>query len=414
MKANVVHGDFNPCGGAERLSLVTMQSLSEMGIDFDLTTLKSPNVSKLENSFGKNLVSVVKKADKINIINILEELRQHQQQHLREHEDDYNYDITINTNGDAAPYYHSSFSKNNAITYCHFPSTQYHIEIENSEYLRTDLGMIEWTNTVSKRESHGGYEDNNTKEAELQMNRKRYYFEIIRYGYLNLMKNSLVVTNSEFSRKAIAKIFKLDDIRILSPPIDVEAFHNTALINDYNEKKDTILVISRISPHKKIENAIKLAKILKDNNVGKGMKIVGNLYQYFLDYYSGLQQMVLELDLTDYVTFEINASLDKLLSVIKDSFIYFHPMIGEHFGMSVIEAMAAGLITVVPKEGGTSEFVPQQYQYDTIKRAAEIITHILNHVHKKDRISVKDLGQFSNSHYIVGFQTILNELIKCK
>ena len=59
MKANVVHGDFNPCGGAERLSLVTMQSLSEMGIDFDLTTLKSPNVSKLENSFGKNLVSVL-------------------------------------------------------------------------------------------------------------------------------------------------------------------------------------------------------------------------------------------------------------------------------------------------------------------------------------------------------------------
>ena len=77
-----------------------MQSLSEMGIDFDLTTLKSPNVSKLENSFGKNLVSVIKKADKINIINILEELAAHQQQHLGEHEDYYNYDITINTNGD--------------------------------------------------------------------------------------------------------------------------------------------------------------------------------------------------------------------------------------------------------------------------------------------------------------------------
>ena len=155
MKANVVHGDFNPCGGAERLSLVTMQSLSEMGIDFDLTTLKSPSVSKLENSFGKNLVSVLKKADKISIISLLEELGQHQQQHLGEHEDDYNYDITINTNGDAAPYYHSSFSKNNAITYCHFPSTQYHIEIENSEYLRTNLGMTEWTNTISKEREEG-------------------------------------------------------------------------------------------------------------------------------------------------------------------------------------------------------------------------------------------------------------------
>ena len=415
MKANVVHGDFNPCGGAERLSLVTMQSLSERGMDFDLTTLKSPNISKLVNSFGKNLVFVLKKADKINVINILEELRE--QQHLGEHKENYNYDITINTNGDAAPYYRSSFSKDNAITYCHFPSTQYHIAFENSEYLRTDLGMTEWTNaTISKREGYGGYEDdNNIKETELQISRKKYYFEIIKYGYQNLMKNSLVVTNSEFSCRAIVNIFRLDDVRILSPPIDIETFHNTALItNGYNEIKDTILVISRIAPHKKIENAIKLAKILKDNNIGKGMKIVGNLYQYFFDYYSGLQQMVLQLDLTDYISFEINVSLDKLLSIMRDSSIYFHPMVGEHFGMSVIEAMAAGLITVVPKEGGASEFVPQQYQYDTIKRAAEIIINIFNHVPKKDRIIVKDLGKFSNSHYIAGFQNILDELIKYK
>lgn len=113
MKANVIHGDFNPCGGAERLSLITMQALLELGIDFDLTTLKSPDIPKLEKSYGKNLVSIMKSINKINVINILEELRQHQQK--GDHED-YNYDITINTNGDAAPYYHSSFSKDNAIT----------------------------------------------------------------------------------------------------------------------------------------------------------------------------------------------------------------------------------------------------------------------------------------------------------
>src|SRR6266480_2734359 len=107
MKANVIHGDFNPCGGAERLSLITMQALLEIGIDFDLTTLKSPRISKLQNTYGKNIVSVMEKINKINVINIMEELRQQQQQ---EDHEDYNYDITINTNGDAAPYYHSSFS----------------------------------------------------------------------------------------------------------------------------------------------------------------------------------------------------------------------------------------------------------------------------------------------------------------
>jgi hypothetical protein len=49
MKANVIVADLNPCGGGELLSLVTMQALLEMGIDFDITTLKRPDVSSLEN-----------------------------------------------------------------------------------------------------------------------------------------------------------------------------------------------------------------------------------------------------------------------------------------------------------------------------------------------------------------------------
>jgi hypothetical protein len=53
MKANVIHGDFNPCVCAERLSLVTMQALVETGIDnINLTTLTSPNLPKLD-TYGK-------------------------------------------------------------------------------------------------------------------------------------------------------------------------------------------------------------------------------------------------------------------------------------------------------------------------------------------------------------------------
>jgi len=408
MKANVIHGDFNPCGGAERLSLVTMQALLEKGIDFDLTTLKSPDMSKLENSYGKNLVSVMKSINKINVINIVEELRQQQQDHK-----DYDYDITINTNGDAAPYYHSSFSKDNAITYCHFPSTKYHIDSENIEYLKTDLGMTERSNSFFDSMEHEGINDPKNYKTKLQLSRKKEYFEIIKYGYWNLMKNSTVITNSEFSRRAIVNALGLYNIHILSPPIDIETFRNVALMTkNYNETNDSILVISRIAPHKKIENAIKLAKILKDRNVGKGMKIVGNLYYYFFDYYSKLKQMILDLGLTDYVTFEINATLDKLISIIRESRIYFHPMVGEHFGMSVLEAMAAGLIPVVPNEGGIIEFVPKKYQFNTIEHAAEIITYVFNHLPKTEQIKISyDINKFSNYNYIEGFHAILNELL---
>ena len=181
--------------------------------------------------------------------------------------------------------------------------TKYHIEFENIEYLRTDLGVTE----------NMDY-DNNTSsknyKTHLHLGTRRDYFEILKYGYLNLMRNSILITNSEFSRRAIINAFGLDEVHILSPPIDIKTFRNAGLrANDVNESesKDIILVISRIAPHKKIENAIKLAKILKDKNIGNGMRIVGNLYHYFLDYYSELRQMVLDLGLTDYVTFEINA-----------------------------------------------------------------------------------------------------------
>src|SRR5215211_154238 len=300
MKANVIHGDFNPCGGAERLSLITMRALLEMGIDFDLTTLKIPDIPKLENSYGKNLVSVMKSINK----------------------------ITVNTNGDAAPYYHSSFSKDNAITYCHFPSTKYHIESKNIDYLKTDLGMTERSGVFSDNNDHEDINNPENCKTKLQFSRTKEYFEILKYGYWNLMRNSTVITNSEFSRGAIVNACGLDNIHILSPPIDIETFRNAALMaNGEDGGNDILLVISRIAPHKKIENAIKLAKILKDKNLGKGMKIVGNLYYYYFDYYSEIKQMVLGLGLTDYITFEINASLDKLLSIIRESRVYFHPMV---------------------------------------------------------------------------------------
>src|SRR5919202_1871040 len=248
MKANIIHGDFNPRGGAERLSLVTMKALLEMGVDFDLTTLKTPNITKLENTYGKNLVSVLEDVKQINIINILEELARQQQ----ENDEDYNYNITINTNGDAAPYYQRSFSKQTAITYCHFPSTKYHIESRNIEYLKTDLGLRTEEDQDVFLDSNNNHEVITAYNLQWCQTRLRFNnevrrkrtkqecFELIEYGYLNLMRSSTVLTNSEFSRRAIANAFGLENIHVLSPPIDIETFQNVALIaNGRNERSHT-------------------------------------------------------------------------------------------------------------------------------------------------------------------------------
>jgi glycosyltransferase involved in cell wall biosynthesis len=412
MKANIVFGDLNPCGGGERLSLVTMQALIEMGVDFDLTTFRSPDLSKLENAFGKTLASVMKSIKKVKIVNILEELRQPQWPD--------NYDFTINTQGDKVPLYDSFFSKDNAITYCHFPTAKCYIESENRGYLQRDLNI----GITSDTSADNSDKTNNSNseyfiDTNTPFNKEKECFSILKNAYWNLMRNSTVLTNSELSRRAITGAFGIDNVYILSPPVDIGTFRDAVLRSDDNIRNDIIIIVCRIDPSKQIQNAIKLAKILKDRNVGKGMKIVGSLYYYNFKYYSYLEQMVRDLDLTDYITFEANASLDKMLSIMREAKVYFHPATrgeapsqrGEQFGMSIVEAMAAGLIPIVPDIGGPTEFVPKKYQYSTLEQAAEIISSAF-HLQYAERVQISNsVNKFSNSHFIKGFQHILNELL---
>ena len=79
--------------------------------------------------------------------------------------------------------------------------------------------------------------------------------------------------------------------------------------------------------------------------------------------------------------------------------------------MAILEAMAAGLFPVVPSIRGPAEFVPQQYQYNTLEQAAEIISSAF-HLPNIQRVQISNsVNKFSNSHYIKRFQWLVNELI---
>jgi len=74
LKANFFYSDLNQCGGGERLTLVTMKAVFEMGIDIYLTTLEKPNILRLENAYGKDIVSVLRNIKEINVLGILNEI----------------------------------------------------------------------------------------------------------------------------------------------------------------------------------------------------------------------------------------------------------------------------------------------------------------------------------------------------
>jgi glycosyltransferase involved in cell wall biosynthesis len=376
---NILHINLNARGGSERLALAVIRALKEdtdMDINIDLTTLQKPDVHKIEETYGKTGLMAVCNINRVNIIPSIENVQLKKK-----------YDLIINTHGDMFPFSQKDFSKDNAITYCHFPLAKYLIDVENEEYARLIYGQRFSDIVEYKKHLHSA-----------------------RNAYIDMIRNSTVLTNSEYSSRAIYKTFTIDS-SVLSPPVDVDLFRKAVLFSSMNKRDDTILVISRFHPSKKIENAIRFAELLKHKGIGRSMKIVGNLSPNMIGYYSYLRQMVQDQDLSDYVTFHVNVSFNKLLSLMSESKVYFHPLPGEPFGISTIEAMSAGLIPVVPDLGGHTEFVPLRYQFCTFIEAMESVAVAMD-ASFSERIRISDsVRRFSTSNFIRRFQQIVKKLL---
>jgi glycosyltransferase involved in cell wall biosynthesis len=369
--ANIVHISLNARGGGERLAVATIKAISSMGIDVELSTIEKPDMPMLHDAYGTNIDGDIKR---IRTLNILQKYRP------------CNYSLTVNTHGDMLPFYHKNFTKKNAITYCHYPIARYLIDCSDPDYstVLQNLCLLGMTPAV-----------------------RNAYHDVVRSAYIKMMLNSTVLTNSEFSRKAIFKTFGVDSA-ILPPPVDVDIFRNSCLAS--NVRNDSILVISRFHPSKKIENVIHLAKLLSQNEVGTCMNIVGNMSLDGIGYINYLKDLVRHYGLEDFVKFDINVKFDRLLDLMRRSKVYIHPLPGEPFGISTVEAMSAGIIPVVPDIGGHTEFVPAKYQFHTYGEGVQAVAAALA-APASERIRLSHSTQkYSVINYVKKFQEMLAEV----
>jgi glycosyltransferase involved in cell wall biosynthesis len=370
--ANVAHISLNARGGGERLAVATIKAISSMGMDVELSTMEKPDLALIHNAYGTRIDGDVKK---IRTLNILQRYSPR------------GYSVTVNTHGDMLPFYHKDFTKKNAITYCHYPIASYLIDCDDPDY----SGVLQ-----------------NMRLLSMAPKAHNRYYDAAKSAYIKMMLNSTVLTNSEFSRKAILKTFEVDST-VLHPPVDVDIFRKACLTS--NIRDDSILVISRFHPTKKIENAIHLARLLRQNEVGTCMNIVGNMSPDGIGYLNYLSDLVRHYGLEDFVRFEVNVTFDRLLDLIRRSKVYVHPLPGEPFGISTVEGMSAGMIPVVPDIGGHTEFVPTKYQFHTFGQGVQAVAAALA-APASERIQISHSTQkYSVTNYVKRFQQILVEVM---
>ena len=200
---------------------------------------------------------------------------------------------------------------------------------------------------------------------------------------LNFIKSKFihqVICNSAFTSRFITD-FSPSKIKILYPPVDVNSFSSS-------EKKENIILsvgrFDNILNAKKQDVLIEAFQRLCTNNPNLNWKLVlmggsrekpeNNHYLSHLKYLAG----------NSPIEFIVNPTFDSLKKVYSQSKIYwhaagygvdelFHPEETEHFGMSVVEAMASGAVPLVVAKGGLTEIVSDSKNGYTWQNLDELI-----------------------------------------
>lgn len=143
----------------------------------------------------------------------------------------------------------------------------------------------------------------------------------------------------------------------------------------------------------------------------------------FREYFAELQRNAQGLP----VFFHLNASPEQLTALYADASLYWHlsgygvdetkePHRCEHFGITVVEAMAAGCIPLVVNHGGPPEIVQDTstgYVFNSLDELVEISGRILSLPPDDEGIAamraaaIKASRQYDTGHFIASFRNLL-------
>jgi len=218
-------------------------------------------------------------------------------------------------------------------------------------------------------------------------------------------------TNSEFTKKVIAKSWGVDKITVFNPMVAVEDFNP-------KKKEKIILNVGRFfrQLHSKRQDVLvdifrefseKFPDLAKDWQ----LILVGSVEDK--EYFSEVKKKAAKLP----VKFISECDRDELISLYERASIYWHatgfgadveesPEKAEHFGITTVEAMAAGAIPIVYAAGGQPEVLGNSLSellWGTSEECVKKTVELIKHEAKRDELNVlvrERAHAFGEKHFV--------------
>ena len=134
--------------------------------------------------------------------------------------------------------------------------------------------------------------------------------------------------------------------------IDIEKFRTRRDWNDtISSKRFSILSVGRISKIKDYETLIKVAKILKDEGLKFKVKIIGRpVMPYDFEYFEKVKKLIQGSELENFIEFAGFVPYSQIADYYKEADIFINLAPKGGLDKAVLEAMAAGCLTLVANE----------------------------------------------------------------
>lgn len=213
----------------------------------------------------------------------------------------------------------------------------------------------------------------------------------------------LVLANSQYTANEV-KEYSKKTVEVLYPPFSsrISAIGKNVT---KNLRDNLVVTTSRFEDYKLLD---RIPIIASHTNSNIKFAVIGRLYSK--ETLVSLQTKVKKLGLDDRVKFYPDASAETKIALLKKAKVYLHTMIGEHFGISIVEAMALGCLPVVHNSGGMVEFVPEPYRYETVQEAASKIDYAISNWSPDKAVEMKQITEkFSISNFSRQFMAFFNE-----
>jgi glycosyltransferase involved in cell wall biosynthesis len=177
-----------------------------------------------------------------------------------------------------------------------------------------------------------------------------------------------VIAMTEFAKELLLSVhpsLATATIPIIYPPVSINKFYAQG-----GHRLNQIVTVGRFAPDKRQLEQIRLAQQMPPIP----FHIIGFVSneKYFLEC-----QHYIEANDLDHVHLHPNASFGEMLELLQSSRFFLHSLINEEFGITAVQAMAAGCIPVVHDSGGQRETVPEALlRYNDLGEVPQLLYYL--------------------------------------